>query len=576
MSTYPRCQICHSILIDTLEHLKATAITAKEEGIISEELNNSIQSLTEENQQFRNKQQNIKDVFKDIGIYLWKNDSLHTKRGLAGENYKGYTYIQPQHITELQETRQEQEEAVGIEESERTNFETVTGKENSYKKHIRQLRQSTEKILKTMGIVDEEDEEMADLNHYFNYDEEGEYKGTYKYGEKKADKNEWTRTDREISRHEKEPYLPQPKTNIYALNIEELRHPLSLGWFEDWTNISPIGEYSGQNAGLAGCADWYWCGGSNCKSWWQINNPVPIIPDIITKKNSLIEESQNIDLYGGHGYSGFYSGAELRRDNTVNIIVNKPITFALRSWSNVYEATTCSIPLGGHNSGAAYFYINYGNISWDSPLHPKLKIVPSLKGYIKLKDLEYTYTPEYFYLSGLYWAENYGDCYIRMDVNFWEEYAPGQVKSFYYKNKYGQYGNGIRYYFTPKVKYKKIGEMFNYQFIYDASLPDKVVGWTTAWGTQPSTIWSEVYQVLKDGVSEMDFYNDLIEMYPDYAPFLLENKKLYFKIDFYIDFQTHTHSRRALNSLGTIQSTAVLDGKFEKFGYGIVPKEGEE
>jgi len=183
--------------------------------------------------------------YREEGIYCWKHDPIKTLRGLAGEDYKGIPYIYKQDIEELQEARKEQEEAIGISEEERTTFTTVpeTGFFIVNKKHIRELRQSIEKILKEMGMTNTED---VDLEQYFNYNEEGEYIGTYKYGEKITDKTEWVRVNRNIIGYEGEPYMPKDMTHIYALDIEELRHPIPIGWFERW-NITESQIFENHN-----------------------------------------------------------------------------------------------------------------------------------------------------------------------------------------------------------------------------------------------------------------------------------------------------------------------------------------
>ena len=169
----------------------------------------------------------------------WTHDPICTLQGLAGDDYKKIQHIRKKDIEELQEARTEQEIDIGITEEERTTFTTVpeTGIFTANKKHIRELRQSTEKILKEMGITNPGDE--ADLEQYFNYDEEGNYIGTYKYGEKVIDKTEWTRVDRNITGYNGEPYMPENMTHIYALDIEELRHPIQVAWVERWNITEP-------------------------------------------------------------------------------------------------------------------------------------------------------------------------------------------------------------------------------------------------------------------------------------------------------------------------------------------------
>lgn len=109
---------------------------------------------------------------REEGIYVWVEDPLLTPRGLAGEDYKGKTPCRWLHIIQLQEARQQQEEDVGIPEEEKTAFSGVGRKEPIRKIHIEELRISTEKILLSMGYTKEGTNE-ADLDTYFNYDEEG-------------------------------------------------------------------------------------------------------------------------------------------------------------------------------------------------------------------------------------------------------------------------------------------------------------------------------------------------------------------------------------------------------------------
>lgn len=195
---YKRCPICHSII-----EVHDTVTDVDRELTISE----------------------ITDL-EGQGTYLWSHDPLKTNRGLAGDDYKGFTNITVQHIQELQEARTQQEIAIGISESDLTIFTSIDDTEHINKIHIRELRQSTEKILEASGI---------ELENYFNYDEDGILLGTQEYGEVKDDKIEWKR----INREDGIPYMPNNIVDIYALDIEELRHPLRVGWFENWVNIEP-------------------------------------------------------------------------------------------------------------------------------------------------------------------------------------------------------------------------------------------------------------------------------------------------------------------------------------------------
>lgn len=154
-------------------------------------------------------------------IGTWSDDPLLTEKGLAGENYKGLTEVNWQHIKEIQDLRIQQE--IEAEIDNKTSFSEINPTIPIHKNHILELRQSTEKLI---------DIAESDLTHYFNYrieDEEEIYIGTYKYGQKAADKTNWT-----------DPNLVGIK-KIKAIHIEELRHPLPFMLYdmEGWLTISP-------------------------------------------------------------------------------------------------------------------------------------------------------------------------------------------------------------------------------------------------------------------------------------------------------------------------------------------------
>ena len=139
-------------------------------------------------------------------IGIWSDDPIKTPEGLAGEDYKGIVEGNWRHIKEIQDTRKLQEQEADI--SDRTTFSEINPTIPIHKNHILELRQSTEKL-----IVATE----SDLTHYFNYkviDYESIYVGTYAYGEKVADKIDWT-----------DPNLENVK-KIKAIHIEELRCPV--------------------------------------------------------------------------------------------------------------------------------------------------------------------------------------------------------------------------------------------------------------------------------------------------------------------------------------------------------------
>lgn len=154
---YKRCSICHSII-----------------GVHNTFNSNFDRDLTTEEI----------EALEAQGIYLWSHDPIKTYRGLAGDDYKGLLDITWQQIQELQEARNLQEVDAGLTP---TDFSEITSKIDSNKKHIRELRQSTENILETFGLT---------LEDYFNNDEEGNYLGTQEYEIDKPDKTEWKRVNR--------------------------------------------------------------------------------------------------------------------------------------------------------------------------------------------------------------------------------------------------------------------------------------------------------------------------------------------------------------------------------------------
>ncbi len=148
----------------------------------------------------------------DITAPLWTDDPIKTPKGEAGEDYIGFIYFDAIHIEELQEARQQQEIDADIAEEDKTTFTPVRvsgQKVYFYKKHLRELRESTEKILDATGQTKEE---------YFNYDDEGT---EYNIGDHQLD---WKDVD-----------IDQKFLSIKAVHIEDLRHYLDIGvWIETW------------------------------------------------------------------------------------------------------------------------------------------------------------------------------------------------------------------------------------------------------------------------------------------------------------------------------------------------------
>lgn len=154
------------------------------------------------------------DPKHEIYGYSWSDDPVLTPKGLSGEEYKGVTEIKSKHIIELQEARKQQEDDIGMFEEDKTEFTEVKDEVSVDCKHIKELRDSTEKILKADIDIEEltEEERKELLYEYFNFDAEGNKK--IPADERYIDKDGWT--DPDLSRIVK----------IKAVHIEDLRHPI--------------------------------------------------------------------------------------------------------------------------------------------------------------------------------------------------------------------------------------------------------------------------------------------------------------------------------------------------------------
>jgi hypothetical protein len=128
--------------------------------------------------------------------------------------YKGFYQIKSQIIKELQENRQQAENDAGILPANQTVFSKTEDDANGYwvinMKHIKELRESTEKILTAIGQTKEE---------YFNYDEEQVERQT-------PHQMDWI-----------DPILDNWKGNLKDRHIEDLRKAI-LQQFAEYFNIT--------------------------------------------------------------------------------------------------------------------------------------------------------------------------------------------------------------------------------------------------------------------------------------------------------------------------------------------------
>ena len=169
-------------------------------------------------------------------IPRWSDDPLLTPAALNGSLYQGFDRIRGRHIKELQEKRKQQETEIGI--SPPTEFSDIDEDSHVTRRHIIELRESTEKLLNAAGLT---------LEDYFKQNEAGdELPQNPALEQRGADdpQTEWIDVERGA------PYVnttggtvttfvlpdatvvPSPtlpkRTKIRAVHIEDLRHPLNL------------------------------------------------------------------------------------------------------------------------------------------------------------------------------------------------------------------------------------------------------------------------------------------------------------------------------------------------------------
>lgn len=146
--------------------------------------------------------------------YKW-SDSTHLVLVPNEEDriYKGIYQVGEDEIIELQDKLKELEEE-NLDEGERTEFSPIntSGKFQITGKHIKEMRDSVEKLLDKMGL---------EKKDYFNYDEDGNH-----IIHPKGDKLEWTDPITEAT--------DLTKFQIKAIHIEDLRHNIQLIWQETW------------------------------------------------------------------------------------------------------------------------------------------------------------------------------------------------------------------------------------------------------------------------------------------------------------------------------------------------------
>lgn len=172
-------------------------------------------------------------LLPDGSPYKWFDDTtLIFESEIEQRDYKGIYQIRENDIIELQEELKILEEE-NLPEIDRTEFSplNISGYFQIVGKHIKEMRDSVEKLLDYFGFTKPD---------YFNYDEENNYI-THPNG----DKIEWTDPITEAT--------DLQKFQIKAIHIEDLRHYIQTIWIERFF-ITPIGDlvnlsdnYTGQD-----------------------------------------------------------------------------------------------------------------------------------------------------------------------------------------------------------------------------------------------------------------------------------------------------------------------------------------
>lgn len=165
-------------------------------------------------------------------IPRWTDDPIITLNGFSGDTYLGRpNVVRNAHIKEIQETRVAQEDESEVDP---TDFSDIGEDKHITRRHIIELRESTEKILNASGTT---------LEEYFKLDDDGvEQTQNPKIIGTQV---EWVDVERGAEYATKDgsltgeftlpngstidsPTLPT-RIHIRAIHIEDLRHPIAVG-----------------------------------------------------------------------------------------------------------------------------------------------------------------------------------------------------------------------------------------------------------------------------------------------------------------------------------------------------------
>lgn len=173
-------------------------------------------------------------------IPRWTSDPIFTLGGFSDATYSlRRDRVRKPHIKELQDTRKAQEGDADLSESLKTQFSDIDVDAHVSRRHIIELRESTEKLLNDAGLT---------LEEYFKLDDEGGIVVQNPKIELSGGNNpqdEWVNASRGAQYVDKDgnakstftlpdgstqqsPTLPN-STHIRAIHMEDLRHPISVG-----------------------------------------------------------------------------------------------------------------------------------------------------------------------------------------------------------------------------------------------------------------------------------------------------------------------------------------------------------
>ena len=176
------------------------------------------------------------------GPYVWTSDTEIIKEDRIDHRfYKGFYQICEPEVQEIQDFLKAAEVTAGVTITTWSPL-NMSGKFQILGKHIKEMRDSVEKLLTNFGLT---------KTDYFNYDEEGN-----EITQPNGQKLEWTDPITNAT--------DLKKFQVKYIHIEDLRHYIQTIYFrENWESSTPITVPYGSSAHFIGQDYKYW----NLPSW---------------------------------------------------------------------------------------------------------------------------------------------------------------------------------------------------------------------------------------------------------------------------------------------------------------------